>query len=258
MNRSVHGDALISQRTARRAARVILQSGDCRLRLVLAVIVCAAASFAVYFCAYVISVALYEMSFGAEMALYIWFSQRLLTVVFFWLFAMPLWLGMFRMASRIADEGGAFFGDLVHYISGARLYARALGMSVRCLVCFVPAFVGYLVLSLFFARDFVGFLVVCFFVITVLLSLVFLSGRFGFWQAAMDERLSLKKAAALATTRMAGERMRTLGFLLSTLGRMLISLIPVGVPLMLHTLPSSMLSAICYAEQLAARVNDEI
>lgn len=239
----------------------MLHSSDNRLVLVLAGIASAFVSFVSYFAVWASSLALYEMPFAKDLeshAFAVWFGSRLLTLALFLLFAMPLWLGMYRMAICMADGYSVGLEALFHYIRSGELYARALGISLRLLIYWLPALVGLLVLQLLFAFDLIGFLLVCFFAITLVLSLLLVSSLGGFVTAALtDDSISLDLAKRTAASSMAGERMCVFRFYLGTACRILLSLLPAGVIFMLHTLPASMLSAVCYSRRMAARENND-
>lgn len=244
------------QKAARESAVAVLLVGDNRFALVLACLASGLMSFVSYFVAWAISLAIAEITGTQSFGL--WLASQLLTILCFVLFAMPLWLGTYRMAMCLVDGQGVGTEDLFYYIGSKRLYTRALGVSLRLLWCWLPAIVGFLVVRLFFDFDFIGFLLVCMFAITLVLSMLFVSGLGGFVTLALtDESLSLDRARWQAASCMAHERMCVLRFELGMAWRVLLSLIPVGVPLLLHTLPESMLSAVCYSRRMAARANDE-
>ncbi len=245
------------KKTARACALGVLHAGENRLALVLAGIASAVVSFVARFVTWALSLALYEMPFGEALEPYsflVWLGSQLLTLALFWLFAMPLWLGMYYMAIRMTDGYSVGAEDFFRYIGDSGLYARALGISARLILRWFPALVGFLFMQLCFDFDFIGFLLVCFFAITLVLSILFASGLGGLVTAALsDDSLEIDKAKKIAAASLGGERMCVFRFHLGMACRMLLSLLPAGVVLMLHTLPMSMLSAVCYARRMAAR-----
>jgi ABC-type protease/lipase transport system fused ATPase/permease subunit len=244
------------RRAAQACARQVLNTGNNRVTLVIAGIACAAVSFLSFFTVWSASLALYAMPIGEKLgegSLASWLVMHLLVLVVFWLLAMPLWFGMYRMAIRMVDgdavDGATFF----HYVSSVGAYRRALRLSARMILRWLPAFVGFLVMLAFFSYDLIGVFLVVAFAITVLLSLLWIGKLGGLWTLALeDDRVMTKHAEKLAIRRSSGERMCNLGFGLDMAWRILLSLLFVGLPLMLHTLPMVMLSSACYAKRMVA------
>ncbi len=254
---SIHETPCERRRAARVCARQVLGIGANRLVLALAGIACATVSFLSFFAVWIGLMAFYALPIGesAEEGTFLaWCIMHLLILAVFWLLAMPLWLGMYRMAIRMVDgeaiDGKMFF----HYVASADMYGRALGISARLILRWLPAFVGYLVMQAFFGYDLIGVLLVLLFAITLVLSILWVGGLGGFVTVALTEdMLSLDRARKISERIMDGERMCDFGFHLGMAWRMLCSLLLVGIPLMLHTLPESMLSAVCYVRRLSAR-----
>ena len=244
------------RRTASRAcARQVLGMGPNRLALVLAGIACATVSFLSFFLPQIGVSAVYqwlgksmdEMSFGA------WCLLQLLTLFLFWILAMPLWLGMYRMAIDMMDgraNGKAFF----HYAEGVRGYGRALAISARLIPRWLPAMVGYLVMITFFDLDLVGLLVVVAFAITLVLSVLWAGGLGGFVTLAVtNDEAPLYRIKKQSLRLLEGERIGDFCFHFGMVWRVLVSLAFAGLPLLLHTLPHAMLSSVCYVRRLSAR-----
>ncbi|MBE6662183.1 MAG: hypothetical protein E7606_02740 [Ruminococcaceae bacterium] len=240
------------RRAARERASEVLHLAENRATLVLACIASAVVSFASYFVAWAFALAVSELS--CEDGFVLWLFTQLLTVVLLLLLAMPLWLGTYRLALRMVDARSFGMEDYFYYIKNSATYTRALGISARLLVRWIPAILGFWVLQLFFDYDLVGLLLACFFAVTVLLSLVFVGRLCGFVTMAIaDSSLSLGKAQQRGAVIASGEQMSTLRFHFGMAWRMLLSLLLAGVPLILHTLPSSMLATACYVRRLSAR-----
>lgn len=249
------------RRAARACAKQVLDTGNHRVALVLAGIACATVSFLSFFTVWIASLALYAMPIGEKLgegSFASWLVMHLLILLVFWLLAMPLWFGMYRMAIRMVDgdavDGATFF----HYVASAGAYRRALRLSARLILRWLPAFVGFLVMLAFFDYDLIGALLVVAFAITVFLSLLFVGKLGGFWTLALEDDATMTRhARKLAIRFSSGERMCNLRFSLDTAWRCLLSLLLAGIPLMLHTLPASMLAAVCYAKRTAANAEKE-
>ena len=244
------------RRMARACAKQALETGSNRLALVLAGIAAATVSFLSFFAVWIASLALHSMPIGealGEGTFAEWILMHLLILVVFWLLAMPLWFGTYRMAIAMVDgdavDGATFF----HYVASADAYRRALRLSAKMVLRWLPAFVGFLVMQAFFDYDLIGFLLVVAFAVTVVLSLLWIGKLGSFWTLTLgDDAVMTSYAKRLAIRHSSGERMCNLGFGLDTAWRILLSLLLVGLPLMLHTLPMAMLTAACYARRMTA------
>lgn len=238
---------------ARACALAVLRQEKNRLALVVAALACLTASFVCYFIVWAVSLALYGIA-GEQASFLVWFASEILLLVLIWLLAMPLWLGMYRMAHRMVHGERADTEVFLAYIGSASMYGRALGISRRLFVRWLPVWVGYLAFRLFFSYDSVGVLLVLFMAVSAVLSVTFVSGLCGFVTLAVaDDAIGLANAKGRAQEFLSGERMRVLRYDLRMLIRLILSLIPVGVPFLLQTLPLSMLCAAAYSERLMAR-----
>ncbi len=248
----LHETSKMRRRAARARASEVLHLAENRATLVLACIASAVVSFAAYFVAWAFALAVSE--FSQKDGFGLWLFTQLLTVALLLLLAMPLWLGTYRLALRMVDARPFGMEDYFYYIKNPEKYTRALGISARLLVRWIPAILGFWVLQLFFAYDLVGLLLIFFFAITVLLSLLLVGKLCGFVTAAVtDGSMSLDRAIKKGRAVAAGEQMSALRFHFGMAWRMLLSLLFAGVPLILHTLPVSMLASACYIRRLSAR-----
>ena len=239
------------ERAARESAMAVLRLGQNRLALLVASLVCFAASFVCYFTVWAISLVCYE-AIGDRASFWIWLAMQILVLVLVWLLAMPLWLGMYRMAHRMMHGAAAGSRELFAYVTSAAMYGRALGISWRLLLRWIPAGLGYLVLQIFWDPE-MSILLTVFFALTVVLSLTFVSGLGGLVTAsAADDSLTLRDASDKAQELLCGERMHVLRYDIGLTCRLIVSLIPVGVPFLLQTLPHAMLCSAAYCERLAA------
>ena len=241
------------KKAARESAMVVLRKGQNRLTLTLTALACLAVSFVCYFIVWAGSYVFYD-SAGEGGSFLVWLSSEVILLVLLWLLAMPLWLGMYRMAHRMMLGERADKETFFAYIGSASMYGRALGISLKLLLRWLPVWVGYLALRLVFDYDIVGVLLVIFMAVTAVLSLTLVSGLCGFVTVAVaDDGLGLGQAKERAQRLLLGERMQVLRYDFLMMIRLLLSLIPVGVPFLLQTLPLSMLCAVAYTERLSAR-----
>lgn len=242
---------------AREGARYVLGIGGNRLALVLAGIACAVVSFFSFFAVWVGSSALGMLPIGEILGaetFFGWCVMHLLILAVFWLLAMPLWLGMYRMAIFMVDGSEVNGKTFLYYVASADSYGRALGISVRLILRWLPAFVGYVVMRSFFDYDLVGLLLVVLFVSTLVFSLFLVGALGGFVTLAVsNDSMSMDRAKRTAAKILDGDRMCDFGFHLGMVWRILLSLLLAGVPLVLHTLPFTMLSAVCYVSRLSVR-----
>ena len=252
---SLHESPRSRRHAARACARQVLATGANRLILVLSGIASAVVSFLSYYAVWFGMMAFHTLPGGESTDTFLaWLVMHLLILVLLWLLAMPLWLGMYRLAIRMVDGETVDGREFFYYVTSAARYGRALGISAQLIVRWLPAFLGYIVMQAFFDHDLIGLLLVLMFVITILLSLLLVGGLGGFVTMVLtEEHLSQDRAKRLAARILDGERMCDFGFHMDMAWRMLVSLALAGVPLLLPTLPASMLSAACYARRLAVR-----
>lgn len=250
------------KRNARQCAHTVFIQGENSVTLILAGLFCMALSFICYFLVWALFLALYETPLADIFDVHsvvAWLAFQILILVVFWLLAMPFWFGMYRMAIQMTRGERAGATDFFHYVIFGSLYGRALGLSACLFVRWLPALVGYFVLGLFFVLDFKGFLLVCFFVVTVFLSLTFVSGVGGFVTVALsDDVVSFSCARRMARVATVGERMCLLRWDAEMLFWLFISLFPAGIPLLIYMLPMSMLSAVSYFERLTHRNENDL
>lgn len=241
------------KKAAYESAMAVFRKGQNRLALLVAALACLAVSFVCYYIVWAASLIFYDLM-GDQISFLVWFGLELFMLVLIWLLAMPLWLGMYRMAHRMMHGETMVTENFLAYIRSASMYRRAIGISWRLLVRWLPVWGGYLAFRLFFDYDRIGVLLVIFMAIAVFLSLTLASGLCGFATVAVaDDGLGLAEAKERAQGLLLGERMHVLCYDLLMLVRLVLSLIPVGVPFLLQTLPLSMLCAAAYQERLSAR-----
>lgn len=238
---------------ARESALAVLNRGQNRMSLTVAALACLTVSFVCYFAIWAASWLFYDMA-GEGASFLVWLASEVLLLVLVWLLAMPLWLGMYRMAHRMMHGEPAGAESFFAYVGSASMYGRALGISRRLLLRWLPTWVGYLAFRLFFDYDTVGVLLVVFMAVAAVLSITLVSGLCGFvTMAVADDGLDLRDAVTQARDPISDERMCVIRYDLGMMLRLVLSLIPVGVPFLLHTLPLSMLCAAAYSERLSAR-----
>ena len=144
---------------ARESALAVLRQGQNRLSLTVAALCCLVVSFVCYFAVWAASYVFYD-AVGEWASYLVWLASEVLTLVLLWLLAMPLWLGMYRMAHRMMHGEIADREVFLAYVGSASMYGRALGISRRLLVRWIPVWIAYLVFQIFFDYDRVGVLLV--------------------------------------------------------------------------------------------------
>ena len=245
-------------------ARALLSRDGNRTMLILSILICAVASFLPTL---VISWPLtylldWESMYYDTPLMYtvLYYLEWLVRFVFFFLTATPLYLGLYRMAVRMSREESVRPLDVFYYFGGKVLYRRALLILLRT-ACFVlPVYGALKVLSgafgvengvIFIALS-VALLAVVSFVCLVVSS--FTGGYITL--AILREDAPLSECVALARELSRGRTWSNVLFLLSLVWRLLLSLLSVGVVLLLHTLPVSLLASANYVGRLAEGVID--
>ncbi len=131
-------------------AREVLNRKNNRLWLVLATLISVAISFFCFFLseyAFAYALELTELGFAGE---WFWdcFLPVLAFVILFWLFALPVWLGSYRMAVLMTYSERVTWLDVFHYTASAKLWRRSMSVGGRVALAWLP-FVWFLFLGLF-------------------------------------------------------------------------------------------------------------
>lgn len=245
-------------------ARALLSRDGNRTVLILSVLICAVASFLPTL---VISWPLtylidWETLYREDLVLYaiLYYAEWLVYLAFFFLTAPPLYLGLYRMAVRMSREESTEILDVFHYFSSRELYRRALLIILRT-ACFVlPVCLAGLLLGSTLGME--GGLIftvlsLCLLVVVFLLCLLIFSLSGGYVTlAVLRENAPLSECRAMAREISRGRGITNVTFLLSLTWRILLSLLTVGVVLLIHTLPMSILASANYVGRLSEGVID--
>lgn len=245
-------------------ARVLLSREGNRTMLILSVLICAVASFLptlviTWPLTYLID---WETLYEGNMLLYsvLYYAEWLVHLAFFFLTAPPLYLGLYRMAVRMSREESVGILDVFRYFSSKALYRRAIAIVLRT-ACFVlPVyFAGLLAVSTLGMEDgaLLTALSLCLLAVVFLLCLFIFSLSGGYVTlAVLREDAPLSECRAMAREISRGRAWTNVIFLLSLSWRILLSLLTVGVVLLVHTLPMSMLASANYVGRQSEAVID--
>lgn len=264
MNGSGRENAAFCRKKALPTARALLSRDGNRTTLILSILICAVASFLPTL---VISWPLtylldWEGMYYDTPLLYtvLYYLEWLIGFVFFFLTATPLYLGIYRMAVQMSREEAVHLLDVFYYFGSKRLYRRALLILLRT-ACFLLPVCG----AIQALADAVGIengmlvvvlslllLVAVFFICLVIFSC---TGGY-ITLSILRENAPLSECAALARELSRGRMWGNVLFLLPLVWRLLLSLLSVGVVLLLHTLPVSLLASANYVGRLAEGVID--
>ncbi len=164
--------------------------------------------------------------------------------------AIPIYLGLYRMAVRMSREESTSLIDVFYFFSSGKRYKRALGILwitvlrmcpvYFALVYFLQMFIAELDLGLPMYQFAVSFGIV---VMLALLSCFLLAFSGGFVTVALvREDFTLRACRTVARTMSKGKKKSHFLFLLSLLWRMFLALLPAGVVLIIYTLPLALLA----------------
>lgn len=258
----LHAD--LCRKKAIPTARALLSRDGNRTVLILSVLICAVASLLptlviTWPLTYLID---WEALYGENLMLYavLYYAERLVYLAFFFLTAPPLYLGLYRMAVRMSHEESTNILDVFHYFSSRALYRRAITIVLRT-ACFVlpVCLAGLLVGSTLGMEDglILTALSFCLLVIVFLLCLLIFSLSGGYITlAVLRENAPLSECRTMAREISRGRAWTSVIFLLSLTWRSLLSLLTVGVVLLIHTLPMSILASANYVGRLSEGVID--
>ena len=245
-------------------ARALLSRDGNRTVLILSVLICAVASFLptlviTWPLTYLVD---WETLYGANLVLYavLYYAEWIVYLAFFFFTAPPLYLGLYRTAVRMSREESTGVLDVFHYFSSKALYRRAMTIVFRT-ACFVlPVYLaGLLVGSTLGMEDgwILTVLSVCLLVVVFLICLLSFSLSGGYVTlAVLREDAPLSECRAMAREISRGRAWTNVIFLLSLSWRILLSLLTVGVVLLVHTLPMSMLASANYVGRQSEAVID--
>ena len=236
------------RREAIKRAKSVIDTDGNRLKLAGAVLVCACVTVIMWLVASLSTVVLDTIGGVKEYMYYPIFSAALYLLMLF--LVAPLYVGCYKMALSM------LFGETVHMVnvfdpfSSAKAYFKALRLSFGCFLRILPIIIALRIHAImdFLSYWFVFFeitlkMVNIFYIPAALVLVLFACGSFGsFGFAYILEERKLSKARRCA--RKARKRNRVSIFILvySTLVKLLLSLLTLGIVTLLHTLPMAMLS----------------
>lgn len=263
MNELERANVAFCRKKAIPTARALLLSGGNRTLLILSILICAVASLLP---TVVISWPLtylldWEGMYYGNPVLYavLYYLEWLVCLVFFFFTAAPVCFGLYRMAVRMSREEEAQLLDVFYYFSSRKLYGRAIKL-VFWTACFVIPVYGAGALAVHAFQTENGVLLVLSLLllgVVFLLSLLLFSLEGGYLTlSVIREDAPLGECRALAREVSRGKAWENVLFLLSLLWRLCLSLLSVGVVLLLHTLPVSLLASANYVGRLAEKVTD--
>lgn len=257
-------NAVLCGKLALPTARALLSGKGNRVTLILSILICAVASF---LSTLVVSWPLtylldWEGLYYGSYLIYafLYYAELTVCLVFFFFTALPLYLGLYRMAVRMSREEPVHLLDIFYYFSGAPLYRRALVLLLRVVGFAAPVCGASLLLSSALAAEDGAVLVVLsalLVIVVFLICLLLFSLSGGYITIAiLREDAPLSECRTLTKKISGGKAWGNVAFLLSLTWRLLLSLLPAGVLLLVHTLPMSMLASANYIGRLAESVTD--
>ncbi len=240
------------RRGAIATAKMLLHREGNQTALVLAILIALTASFLpAVLIEWPVSFLLdWEAIFASNSTLYtvLILAQDLLVLVFSFFTALPLYIGVYRMAVLMSKGKHPGAMEIFYYFSEGKLYARVLGILFRfawrilLVYLFVPILMPYiLVLDMPGIFQFLCLIALAVFI--AFLTLVFVSfsgGNVTF--AVVDDAMPLRMCAKRARAMSRGKRGSHLLFSLSWLWRMLLGLASIGTVLFIYTMPLALLA----------------
>lgn len=241
---------------AEKKAKDVLEQGDNRLKLVAGLLVCASLTFVMW-----------SISDAAEMMLWHVLEDvafcSLIANAFLCLLLLftvaPVYFGLFFVAARMLRNEKTEIIEIFDYFSSPRAYGRALTLAVNVFVRILPVVLvlrapyifGMLSFSIELPEYLYGAGVT---LISVLLSAILVlpvSSSFGFVSfAELYPDISVRQAAKLAKRARKKNYSQVFALSYSTLLKLLLSLLTVGVVTLIHTVPMSLLRYASFAYEL--------
>ncbi len=250
MERSTCGELSICRKQARSSGRAAFFCDGNGTVLVLSLLVALVASFLptlliTWTLSYLID---WNMIYAETPALYsaLYALESLSVFVFSIFTACPLYLGVYRFAVCIMTGRRPQILEIFYYFTEKSRYFRSLRVLFRLALRIA---VPYFFFAMFFRLAITGeaavavLLILPLALLFSLLSALWLAATFGFvTHAVTDDDRSLRACLDAARTASRGRRGSHMLFVFSLAWRMLLSLIPVGVPLLIYMLPVALLS----------------
>ena len=232
---------------AAETAKSTLDFGENRLKLVMCCIICAVVTVLAWLLSDVVVIA-----FGVfSLTVPFFVSSAVMTVILLFL-AAPLYIGTFKMAVRMLDGENAEIVDIFEVFASRAEYVRALALSfllfLRMLPLVVVIFAPMAVIDISeSATQIINLLLAP----AAVLALIFAAHSFGFVGfACIDEGLSVSQAAKMASKARKGNYKSVYALAFSTLLKLLLSLMTLGILTVIHTVPTALLTYGAMAQEL--------
>ena len=246
----------IRYHSAECAKKTLVSNGN-QLKLAVCVLFCVALTMLAWFISdlFELAFAIFAVSYN-EPAVY-WCSILMLYLLII-LLAAPVYIGMFGVAMRMSQGKNAEIVDIFDTFSSPRSYCRALVISLNLFVRILPI---VLLLRLPYMLDTLAYYFtvpafvdeyVWFAVIPVALAVVLPVGSsFGFVSFSyLDENESVRACVRRARKARKGNYKSVYSLVYTTLFKLLISLLTVGVWTVIHTIPMALLNYASLATEL--------
>ena len=238
-----------ARRGALVTARALLGQNGNRLRLVLAICICCAASLLpTLLISWPFSVLLdWETLLNENGALVVllYMVEAPLRAAFFFFLVIPLYLGGFRMAVRMSRQEMTEIYDVFYYFAGKALYLRGIKIISRAFWSLLPLYLFCSVYQMFYRPQLVWTGVIVLLLLLLYLVIASFSGGFVLL-STLKETTPVGECMRMAKLISRGRRWSNLLLSLSFFWRLALSLIPAGVLLLIHTLPLCLLASANY------------
>lgn len=236
------------QKQLRMCASAVLNRRDNRLSLVLAALGALLASVIVF---YIAEGALPMILDGLSEVVEIPWSPsfpfpEILFFCMFLLFAMPLWLGMYRMAVRMVRGEESAWHEVFHFASCPGLWLRSIGIGCRLMLAWLPC-LAVLTLAVYAPDAETQGVCGAVAILMLVFGFVLVNGMAGVTALMVgDDRMCRRQARYTAAKRLSGKQMRLLGRSFKQAFFNILAIVcTVGLLFLLHTLPMTMLTNAC-------------
>lgn len=246
----------IRHRCAECAKKTFVSNGN-QLKLAFCILLCVAVTMLAWFLSdlFELAFAIFAVSYN-EPAVY-WYSILLLCLLII-LLAAPVYIGMFGVAMRMSQGESAEIVDIFDTFSSPKAYGRALRISLNLFVRILPIVLllrfPYLLdtLAYYFTVPELVYEYVWFAVIPIALVVVLPVGSsFGFVSFSyLYENESLRACVRQARKARKGNYKAIYSLVYTTLIKLLLSLLTVGVWTVIHTIPMALLDYASLATEL--------
>ena len=244
------------RQSAIKRAKEVLTKEDNRLKLSLAVIICAVLTVLMWLLSQMTDMVLYIFGVNYE---YLYYPVSVLSLVILLVYlVIPLYVGTYRMSVNMLSGQNTEIADIFDVFSSFRAYNRALGLSFGMFFRILPIIIA---LRIHYIMDYLSNWLVFFeetekavdiaFIPLAILLVFWACRSFGNISLAyLDESQRIKRTRKLGRKIRKGNYKIIIALAYTTLFKLILSLLTLGILTIFHTVPLAMLTYGAAADQM--------